>query len=55
MRPIDTIRNLAGKRVCDISEDLKTVEIVVKNYVTRITVNKDGKLQVVNERRPLNE
>lgn len=30
-------KNAAGKRVCDVSEDRKTVEIIQRGYITRIT------------------
>ena len=42
------IRNLNGKRVCDISKDRKVVEIVQKDCLTRITANPDGSLKIEN-------
>ena len=45
------VRNLKNKRVCDISPDRKAVEIVRDGCVTRITVARDGTLEVEN--RPL--
>lgn len=42
------IRNLNGKRVCDISKDQKVVEIVQKDCMTRITANPDGSLNIEN-------
>lgn len=41
-------KNSAGKRVCDISEDRRTVEIVQRGYVTKITANPDGTLLIEN-------
>lgn len=43
------VRNADDKRVCDISEDGKTVEIVRKGCVTRITANPDGTLNIQHE------
>lgn len=40
------IRNLNGKRVCDISPDQRVVEIVNKDCLTRITANPDGSLKI---------
>lgn len=45
---MDTVRNLNGKRVCDISPDKRVVEISLKGCVTRITANEDGTLNVEN-------
>ena len=42
------IHNLNGKRVCDVSEDKRTVEIVHKGCLTRITANPDGTLNIEN-------
>lgn len=39
-------KNSDGKRVCDISEDRKVVEIVRDGCKTRITANPDGTLQI---------
>ena len=41
-------KNAAGKRVCDVSEDRNTVEIVQRGYITRITANPDGTLLIEN-------
>ena len=41
-------RNGSGKRILDISEDKKVILIEVKGNTTRITVNKDGTLNVEN-------
>ena len=41
-------KNGAGKRVCDVSEDYKIVEIVQRGYKTRITANPDGTLLIEN-------
>ena len=43
---MEEVRNLNGKRVCDISTDKKVVEIVQKDCLTRITANPDGSLKV---------
>lgn len=42
------VRNLKNKRVCDLSEDHKVVEIVIKGCKTRITANPDGTLNIEN-------
>ena len=42
------VKNLNGKRICDISNDRKVVEIVRKGYITRITANADGTLNIEN-------
>lgn len=42
------IINNNGKRVCDISEDRKVVEIVRDGCLTRITANPDGTLKIEN-------
>lgn len=41
-------KNAAGKRVCDISEDQRIIEIVQRGYVTRITAKSDGTLLIEN-------
>ena len=43
---MEEVRNLNGKRVCDISTDKKVVEIVQKDCLTRITANPDGSLKI---------
>ena len=45
---MEEVRNLNGKRVCDISRDRKVIEIVQKDCLTRITANLDGTLNVEN-------
>lgn len=47
---MEVIRNLEGKRVCDIGHDRTVIEIVQKNCLTRITANPDGTLNVENVR-----
>lgn len=42
--------NLDHKRVCDISTDLKVVEIRKKDCITTITANPDGTLSITHER-----
>lgn len=46
--PMEEVRNLNNKRVCDISFDRKVIEIVQKNCLTRITANPDGTLRIEN-------
>ena len=45
---MEEVRNLNGKRVCDMSRDRKVIEIVQKGCLTRITANPDGTLKVEN-------
>ena len=45
---MEEIRNLNGKRVCDMSNDRRIIEIVQKGCLTRITANPDGTLRVEN-------
>ena len=40
------VYNRNGKRVCDISEDERVVEIVLRGCMTRITANPDGTLHI---------
>ena len=42
------IRNLNGKRVCDISSDRRVVEIVQKECITRISIGDDMRLDIKN-------
>ena len=44
------IQNLDNKRVCDISADGMVIIIRRKDCVTRITANKDGTLNITQER-----
>jgi len=44
--PMEQIKNLRDKRVCDRSADRKIIEIADKGYITRITANPDGTLNV---------
>ena len=46
---MEEVRNASGKRVCDISADHKTIEIVIRGCVTRITANPDGTLNIENQ------
>ena len=50
--PMAEIRNLNGKRICDISVDMTVVEIISRGCITRITANKDGTLTVENVPTP---
>lgn len=43
---MEQIKNLRGKRVCDLSDDKTTLFIGDKGYITRVTVNPDGTLKV---------
>jgi len=45
------LRNPNGKRVCDISQDKKAVEIKNKDFITRITANPDGSLKVEHKKQ----
>lgn len=47
---MEEIRNLNGKRVCDMSLDRKVVIIILKGCETRITANSDGTLNIENVR-----
>ena len=40
--------NAVGKRVCDVSTDYRIIEIKQKGYITRITANNDGTLNLIN-------
>lgn len=42
--------NLDHKRVCDISTDLKVLEIRKKGCITTITANPDGTLNIIHKR-----
>ena len=50
---IEEVRNLNGKRVCDISQDRRVIEIVQKGCLTRITANPDGTLKIENVPIPI--
>ncbi len=43
------VRNADDKRVCDISEDGRTMVIERKGCKTIVTANPDGTLNIVNE------
>ena len=45
---MDIWKNGEEKRVCDISEDRKIIVIEHRGFVTRITANADGTLQIQN-------
>lgn len=42
------VHNSAGKRVCDISADHRTVVIERRGCITLITANPDGTLHIEN-------
>ena len=50
--PMEIIKNLNNKRVCDRSQDQKVVEIIQKDCMTRITGNPDGTLNIEHIRIP---
>ena len=39
---MEEVRNLNGKRICDVSADGKTIIISIKGCATYITANPDG-------------
>lgn len=43
------VRNINNKRICDISNDSKVVEIRLKDCLTIITANPDGALNITHE------
>ena len=45
---MEEVRNLNGKRICDMSPDRKVIEIIQKGCLTRITANPDGTLNIEN-------
>lgn len=45
---MEEIRNLNGKRVCDRSEDKRSIQIVQRGCMTLITANPDGTLHIEN-------
>jgi len=47
---MNEVRNLNNKRVADISEDRRFLVIVEKGYVTHITANPDGTLNITHDR-----
>jgi len=47
---MNEVENLNLKRVCDISDDSKVVEIRKKDCVTIITANPDGTLRFTQSR-----
>ena len=42
------VRNLNGKRVCDISNDHKVIKKKKKDCITRITATKNNTLHIEN-------
>jgi len=47
---MEKVLNLDKKRVCDISDDEKVIDIRHKDCVTRITANSDNTLNIVQYR-----
>lgn len=52
-RSIEEVRNLNGKRVCDVSQNRRIIEIIQKDCLTRITANPDGTLKIENVPIPI--
>jgi hypothetical protein len=50
MQAYQTLSDETAKRVCDISQDFRIVEIQRKNCITKITANTDGRLRITQER-----
>jgi len=48
--PMNEVKNLNDKRVCDVSTDERAIEIKQKDCVTRITANPDGTLKITQHR-----
>ena len=46
------VRNGNGKLIGKISEDQTYMEIELKGFLTRITVNPDGTLNILNITKP---
>lgn len=44
------IRNLNGKRICDMTDDGKAIVIVQKDCITKITANPDGTLVATQDK-----
>lgn len=47
---MNEVQNLDCKRICDISNDAKVVEIRKKDCITRIQANPNGTLSITHER-----
>lgn len=47
---MDEIRNLSGKRVCDVSEDRRVVIIRIRDCITMISANADGTLKIEQDK-----
>jgi hypothetical protein len=45
------VRNINNKRICDISNDQKVIEIRLKNCLTIITANPDGTLNITHQHK----
>jgi hypothetical protein len=43
---MEEIKNLRKKRVCDMRDDHKVIDIGAKGYITRISANPDGTLKI---------
>lgn len=46
--PMQEVRNINNKRICDISSDRKVIEICLKDCLTIITANPDGTLKIIH-------
>lgn len=47
---MQAVQNLDFKRVCDVSDDSKIIEIRKKDCVTKIMANTDGTLTITHIR-----
>jgi len=47
---MQAVTNLDKKRICDISEDGKTVYIIRRGCITKITCAANGKLLITHQR-----
>ncbi|NLA24314.1 MAG: hypothetical protein GX879_05035 [Bacteroidales bacterium] len=43
------VRNANKKRIGDISQDGKTLQIIMKGFPTTITANSDGTLNIIHQ------
>lgn len=45
------VRNTNNKRICDISNDKKIIEIYLKDCLTTITANPDGTFNITHQNK----
>lgn len=48
---MNEVKNLNNKRICDISNDQKVIEICLKDCLTIITANPDGTLNIIHRHK----